>query len=80
MEILFLSPFGGFPHFVAILSVEVGRHLAHIVQAASLDVVWEAQSPEGERLHGTLNQLDVAAASCCVCLKNNAEEKKMTLK
>lgn len=65
---LLISPLGGFPHSVAVVSVEVGGHLALLVQAASLHVVREAQSPEGERLHGTLNQLDVAAASCCVCL------------
>lgn len=76
---LWLSPLGGFPHSVAVVSVEVSRHLTHLVQAASLDVVWEAQSPEGEGLHGTLDQLDVATTSCCVCLKNRAEEK-MTLR
>lgn len=73
---LWLSPLGGFPHLVAVVPVEVSGHLAHLVHAASLDVVWEAQGPEGERLHGALDQLDVAAASCCVCLKNDAEGGK----
>lgn len=69
-----VSPLGGVPHPVAVVSVEVGRHLVLLVQTACLHVVRKAQRLVGQRLHGVLNQLDVAASSCCVCLGEDGEE------
>lgn len=68
------SPLGGVPHPVAVVSVEVGWHLVLLVQTACLHVIWKAQHLVGQRLHGVLNQLDVTASSCCVCLGEDGEE------
>lgn len=62
------SPLGGPPHQVAIISVEVGGQILLAVHAAGLDGIREAQRPEGEILHGLLDQLDVTTSACGVCL------------
>lgn len=68
------SPLGGVPHPVAVVSVEVGGHLVLLVQTSCLHVVRKAQRLVGQRLHGVLDQLDVTASPCCVCLGEDEEE------
>lgn len=68
------SPFGGLPHSVAVISVEVGGQLLLVVHTAGLDNIREAQRPESQRLRGLLNHLDVTASTCCVCLDEDGED------
>lgn len=68
------SPLGGLPHPAAVVSVEVGGQVLLLVHATGLDQVREAQRPEGQRLHGLLNQLDVTSSACRVRLGEGGED------
>lgn len=68
------SPLGSLPHPVAVVSVEVGGQLLLVVHTARLNDLREAQRPEGQRLHGLLDQLDVTTSTCCVSLDEDGED------
>lgn len=68
------SPLGGLPHPVAVVSVEVGGQVLLLVHTVGLHHIREAQRPEGQRLHGLLNQLDMTSSTCGVCLDEDGED------